>query len=112
VAEARLSQTRTAVKPVPAWLDLLRDEVVIRLRLHGITQRQLAAHVGLSEKYLSQLLTGCATGSPYLIDKIARAMGLEIDVVSTGLPDNELRGRVYLCLNRRWPASSCTWCRR
>jgi transcriptional regulator with XRE-family HTH domain len=65
----------------PPWLRQLRAEVLLRVKAQHSTQAALAARVGISRKHLSQVLSGRVKGSPELLDRIARAVGLRIAVV-------------------------------
>ena len=68
------------------WLRDLRNKVRARLRAQGSTQAGLAWHLGLSEKHVSQLLTGKVVGSPEMLDRIAASVGLRIAVVDAEGP--------------------------
>lgn len=78
------------MKPPPPtgspWLRDLRNKVRARLRAQGSTQAGLAWHLGLSEKHVSQLLTGKVVGSPEMLDRIAAAAGLRIVVTDAEGP--------------------------
>jgi transcriptional regulator with XRE-family HTH domain len=78
------------VKAPPAagspWLLDLRNKVRARLRAQGATQAGLAWHLGITEKHVSQLLTGQVTGSPEMLDRIAAAAGLRIAIVDAEAP--------------------------
>jgi transcriptional regulator with XRE-family HTH domain len=91
------------VSDSPAWLARLRTEVLRHIRAQGSTQAALAAHLGITEKHMSQVLTGRVNGSPRVIDRIAEAVGLRIALVAgegepVALPPSR-RGRA-----RRKPA--------
>lgn len=82
----------------PPWLARLRTEVLRHIRAQGSTQAALAAHLGITEKHMSQVLTGRINGSPQLIDRIAAAVGLRIALVAgegepVALPPGAWRGR-------------------
>lgn len=81
----------------PPWLRHLRAEVRTRIRARHATQASLAGWLGITPKHLSQVLTGTATGSPDLLDRIAGAVGLRIVIMDTGrepVPlDADQRGR-------------------
>ena len=62
----------------PPWLRDLRSKVKARLRAQGATQAGLAWHLGITEKHMSQLLTGKVDGTPEMIDRLARSVGLRI----------------------------------
>jgi transcriptional regulator with XRE-family HTH domain len=80
------------------WLARLRGEVLRHIRAQGSTQAALAAHLGITEKHMSQVLTGRVNGSPEMIDRIAGAVGLRIALVAgegdpVALPPGAWRGR-------------------
>lgn len=84
--------------PEALWVRQLRTEVRVRLRARGVPQRSLAAHLGISEKRMSGLLNGAAAGSPELLERMARAVGLRIAVTDSAvippdLPGHKPRGR-------------------
>jgi transcriptional regulator with XRE-family HTH domain len=86
------------VSDCPPWLGRLRAEVLRHIRSQGSTQAALAAHLGITEKHMSQVLTGRINGSPGLIDRIAEAVGLRIALVAgegepVALPPGAWRGR-------------------
>jgi transcriptional regulator with XRE-family HTH domain len=62
----------------PPWLRDLRNKVRARLRAQGATQAGLAWHLGITEKHVSQLLTGKVDGTPEMLDRLARSVGLRI----------------------------------
>lgn len=105
-----------AVVAEVTWLHQFRDEVRRRLKTQCTSQAALADYLGISEKHISQILTGAAGGTPHLIDQIAAAMGLRIAVTVTGHPAPlplTLRGRklarqpeVMLCANCRLPVTA------
>ncbi len=66
----------------PPWLGRLRGEVLRHIRAQGSTQAALAAHLGITPKHMSQVLTGRVNGSPEMIDRIAGAVGLRIALVA------------------------------
>jgi transcriptional regulator with XRE-family HTH domain len=66
------------VNPAPPWVRDLRNKVRARLRAQGATQAGLAWHLGITEKHVSQLLTGKVDGTPEMLDALARAVGLRI----------------------------------
>lgn len=80
----------------PAWLAEFRAEVVRRIQERRTTQAALAAHLGISAKHMSQVLTGQISPGPELVEAIATAMGLRITVVAEGEPvplGRDMRGR-------------------
>jgi transcriptional regulator with XRE-family HTH domain len=62
----------------PPWLRDLRNKVRTRLRAQGATQAGLAWHLGITPKHMSQLLTGKVDGTPEMLDRLARSVGLRI----------------------------------
>lgn len=68
------------------WLRDLRCKVRARLRAQGATQAGLAWHLGISEKHVSQLLTGKVAGSPEMLERIAAAAGLRIALTDADGP--------------------------
>lgn len=80
------------------WLDQLRAEVLRRIKAQRSTQAALAAHLGISPKHMSQVLTGKVVGTPQMLDRIAEAVGLRIAIVvgeaePVELPRAAYRGR-------------------
>lgn len=75
------------------WLLELRREVKARLRGQGATQASLARYLGITEKHLSQLLTGRTDGSPEMLDRLAAAVGLRIVIADAPGPGAVLPGR-------------------
>jgi transcriptional regulator with XRE-family HTH domain len=65
-----------------AGIDLKRIKAAIRaqLKADGCTQKDLAWYLDISEKHVSQVLTGKAEGSPGLIKAMASAVGLTVTV--------------------------------
>lgn len=68
------------------WLADLRNKVRARLRAQGATQVGLAWHLGITEKHVSQLLTGKVVGSPEMLERIAASVGLRIALVDADGP--------------------------
>ena len=58
----------------------VKARIKAELRADGCTQKDLAWYLGLSEKHVSQMLTGRVTGTLQLLDDMARAVGLTLDV--------------------------------
>lgn len=48
----------------------------------GLTQAQLAAQAGINAVYLSQIETGQRRGSMTTLKKLARALGVGLDVIA------------------------------
>jgi transcriptional regulator with XRE-family HTH domain len=76
----------------PPWLRDLRNKVRARLRQQGATQAGLAWHLGITPKHITQLLTGTVTGTPEMLDRLARSVGLKI-VLAEGDPAPALPSR-------------------
>ena len=70
--------TSTAPGPLAAMKARIRAE----LRADGCTQKDLARYLGLSEKHVSQVLTGKVVGDLRLLSRMAEAVGLSLEVVS------------------------------
>lgn len=66
-----------------AWLDQLSREIRRCLRAQRSTQQALAAHVGITPKHMSQVLTGKIAAKPELLERLAAAVGLRI-VIAVG----------------------------
>jgi transcriptional regulator with XRE-family HTH domain len=62
--------------------DLAAIKAAIRreLKADGCTQKDLARYLGISEKHMSQVLTGAVTGHLPLIERMAHAVGLTLEV--------------------------------
>ena len=58
----------------------LADAVTVALHRKGMTQKLLAVRCGLSEKHVSQVLTGKAEGSFVTWQTFARALGMTWEV--------------------------------
>lgn len=87
--------TRPASDRGPLWLCQLRSEVLRRVRAQ---QAALAAHLGITPKHMSQVLTGTVNGNPELLTRIAEAVGVRIAIVigesePVPLPPSRRRGR-------------------
>lgn len=76
----------------PLWVRDLRNKVRARLRAQGATQVGLAWHLGITPKHMTQLLTGTVTGTPGMLDRLARSVGLKI-VLAEGDPAPSLPSR-------------------
>lgn len=77
----------TASRDGAAWLAGLRAGVARRLRGQRATQAALAAHVGITPKHLSQVLSGRASPGPELAGKIGS--GRSIVRLTDGRTDPE-----------------------
>jgi transcriptional regulator with XRE-family HTH domain len=56
----------------------LRAAIRAELLADGVTQTDLAAYLGVSQKHVSQVLTGTVEGSVRLLQDMATAVGLSI----------------------------------
>lgn len=74
------------MNPDPPWLADLRNKVRARLRKQGATQAGLAWHLGITPKHMCQLLTGKVQGTPEMLDRMATAVGLRIELADTEEP--------------------------
>jgi transcriptional regulator with XRE-family HTH domain len=63
-------------------LAAIKAAIKAELRADGCTQADLAAHLGLSQKHVSQILTGRVQGSHAVIEAMARAVGLSLRIVA------------------------------
>ncbi len=61
-------------------LGALRKAIKTELSLDGATQKDLAHYLGISEKHVSQILTGKAGSSGKVIYDMAAAVGLHVEV--------------------------------
>jgi len=66
------------------WLTEVKARIKVELRKDGCTQKDLAGYLGLTEKHVSQILTGKVQGSHAVIESMARAVGVSLTV---GVPD-------------------------
>ncbi len=64
--------------------DLAAIKAAIRreLKADGCTQKDLARYLGISEKHMSQVLTGVVVGHLPLIERMAHAVGLTLKVTA------------------------------
>ncbi len=64
--------------------DLAAIKAAIRreLKADGCTQKDLARYLGISEKHMSQVLTGVVVGYLPLIERMAHAVGLTLKVTA------------------------------
>jgi transcriptional regulator with XRE-family HTH domain len=62
------------------YLASLKTEIRAELRADGCTQKDLAWYLGISEKHVSQMLTGKVDGRFDLIERMAAAVGLSPEV--------------------------------
>ena len=65
----------TAARTVPAWLTQLRAAVLRHIAAERSSQAALAAHLGITPKHMSQMLTGRVAGSAEMLDRIAIVVG-------------------------------------
>jgi gp16 family phage-associated protein len=62
----------------------LKAAIRAELRADGCTQADLARYLGLSEKHVSQVLTGKAVGAVGTLEEMAAAVGLAMTVGREG----------------------------
>ena len=70
----------------------IRQAIRADLEATGMTQADLAAYCGLSEKHVSQVLTGKVAGTFDVLARMAAACGLTITAVRISEPAGD-RGR-------------------
>lgn len=58
----------------------LKAAIRAELEASGESQRDLAERTGLSEKHVSQVLTGTITGSFDVLTRMAEAVGLSVSI--------------------------------
>jgi transcriptional regulator with XRE-family HTH domain len=65
-------------KPVAGhgFLAALKTAIRDELEASGCSQKDLAGHLGMSEKHVSQVLTGKVAGTFETVEKMASAVGL------------------------------------
>ncbi len=63
-------------------LDAIKAAIRAELKADGCTQKDLARYLGVSEKHVSQVLTGKAEGHLRLISRMAEAVGLTVTVMA------------------------------
>lgn len=56
----------------------LKSAIRAELRADGCTQADLARYMGLSEKHVSQVLSGKIAGSLKVLEEMAAAVGLSV----------------------------------
>lgn len=57
---------------------ILKHRIKSELKLLGCTQKDLAHYLGISEKHISQIMTGRIKGSNEILDRMAKAIGIEL----------------------------------
>jgi transcriptional regulator with XRE-family HTH domain len=62
----------------------LKAAIRAELKADGCTQKDLAWYLGISEKHVSQVLTGKVTGHLGLLEAMAAAVGLSVGIVRDG----------------------------
>ena len=62
-------------------LDLIKAAIRAELKADGATQKDLARYLGITEKHVSQVLTGKVKGDPEMLLALAAAVGLSLEVV-------------------------------
>jgi transcriptional regulator with XRE-family HTH domain len=66
----------------PETVASIKARIKAELRADGCTQKDLARYLGLSEKHVSQMLTGRVTGTLPLIEAMASAVGLSLGITT------------------------------
>jgi ribosome-binding protein aMBF1 (putative translation factor) len=80
---ARLERGEEPTFPHEVVKRLGREHPIKVLREHrGMTQRALAEAVGMNQLYLSQLETGRATGGLGMLTKLAKVLGVSLDLIT------------------------------
>ena len=57
----------------------LKAAIRAELEADGCSQKDLAGYLGLSEKHVSQVLTGQVIGTLWMLEKMAAAVGLSVN---------------------------------
>ncbi|EJW11266.1 transcriptional regulator, XRE family [Rhodovulum sp. PH10] len=79
---ARLTSGEETTIPHEVVVRMDAENPVLVLReWRGLTQRELAEAVGTSQGYLSDLENGRRTGSPDVLARIARHLGVPLDLL-------------------------------
>jgi DNA-binding XRE family transcriptional regulator len=91
---ARLERGEEPTLPHDVVKRLGRENSIKVLREHrGMTQRELADAAGLNALYLSQIETGRATGGLGALTRLAKVLGVSLDlIVAAARPRNARRG--------------------
>ena len=66
----------------------VKEAIRRALRADGATQADLARHLGVSQKHVSQVLSGKVPGSPAFIEAMAEACGLALTAEAAGRRDD------------------------
>jgi ribosome-binding protein aMBF1 (putative translation factor) len=89
---ARLERGKEPTFPHDVVKRLGREHPIQVLREHrGMTQRALAEAAGMNQLYLSQLETGRATGGLGKLTKLAKVLGVSLDLITAAA--EQLRAR-------------------
>lgn len=82
-AKAALEKGEDELIPSEVVYAILDGENPIKVwrEYRGLTQQQLAAAVGISKPYLSQIETGKRKGTTEILSAIAKALGVSLDEV-------------------------------
>jgi transcriptional regulator with XRE-family HTH domain len=65
----------------PGPLSDIKAAIRAELKADGCTQKDLAWYMGLTEKHISQVLTGKVKGDPEMLLALAAAVGLSLEAV-------------------------------
>jgi transcriptional regulator with XRE-family HTH domain len=68
----------------PDTIGNLKSAIKAALEADGCTQTDLADYLGLSQKHVSQVLTGKATGDLRMLVRMAAAVGLDLVASPSG----------------------------
>lgn len=60
-----------------------KEEIRLSIAEKGMTLKDFAKHIGISQVYLSQILKGYRIPSPTVSAKIAKGLGVEINDIFT-----------------------------
>jgi ribosome-binding protein aMBF1 (putative translation factor) len=90
---ARLERGEEPTLPHDVVKRLGRENAIKVLREHrGMTQRELADAVGLNALYLSQIETGRATGGLGALTRLAKVLGVSLDLIVAAARQKAARG--------------------
>src|SRR5262245_63390280 len=96
----------SAAQQEAAYLSRLGDRVRSWRAGHNMTRKALAAASGVSERYLAQLEAGQGNISVLLLRKLARAMGVSVEMLVREAPDDAPAARRIALLGLRGAGKS------
>jgi len=81
--QAKIDRGEDVALPLEVWVEIEEGESPIKaIRKHrGLTQAELAALVGCAQPTIAQIETGEREGKAVLLLKIARALGVPMEVL-------------------------------